>query len=209
MYLDRKTPRKKPPTQLTVRRNWMPLFFWMLDSCIINAYLVSRERLQHTAQKKVDVQRNQRLFRLRLAWNLVLEGSQELFGESNRTFNAVRAKVLRARGRGVARESRLNRGTYIKPTMSLPDARLALGVDHLPVHINEKRARRWCNYCAWRRNHGETDWISKKTSFKCFVCEWALCCDCFSLFHADTPSFDQSNRFTNTYGQPWVGRANR
>ena len=89
--------RSYNPTQLTVRRNWMPLCFWMLDSCIINAHLISRERLQQTAVKKVDVQRSQRLFSVRLAWNLVLEGSQELFGESNRIFDNVRAKVLQVR----------------------------------------------------------------------------------------------------------------
>ena len=77
----------------------MPLFFWMLDSCIINAHLISRERLQQTAQK-VDVQRSQRVFRVRLAWNLVLEVSRELFGERNRTFNALREKVLQARKKG-------------------------------------------------------------------------------------------------------------
>ena len=46
--------------------------------------------------------------RVRLAWDLVLEGSQGLFGESNRTFNNVRAKVPQVRKRG--RRSRLNRG---------------------------------------------------------------------------------------------------
>ena len=133
------------------------------------------------------------------AWRgtLSLKGRKSYSGENNRTFNAVKEKVLRGRTRG--RGSRLDRGIYIKPKTPLPDAWLALGpVDHLSVHINNKRSRRWCNYCAWR---GETDRRSKTTSFKCFVCEWALCYDCFSLFHAETPSFDQSNRFTNTKGR--------
>ena len=52
-------------------------------------------------------------------------------------------------------------------------------------------------------NNGEVDRPSKTTSFKCFVCKWALYYECFRLSHADTPSFDTSNRFTDSAGRPW------
>jgi len=30
-------------TQLTVRRMWMPLFFWLIDTLIINSFLICKE----------------------------------------------------------------------------------------------------------------------------------------------------------------------
>ena len=74
------------PTQLTVLRNWMPLFFWLLDACLINAFLICRSRLGIAATKARDIQNNQRLFRLRLGWNLVMEGGQEMYGQDNVPF---------------------------------------------------------------------------------------------------------------------------
>jgi len=40
-------------TQLRVARNWMPLFFWLLDTTVINAYIVGHELYgKHRAYKK-------------------------------------------------------------------------------------------------------------------------------------------------------------
>jgi len=44
-------------TQLSVRRTWMPLFFWLLDTAIINSYLIF---------KKKDVNIKHKDFRLEL-----------------------------------------------------------------------------------------------------------------------------------------------
>ena len=118
------------PTQLTVLRNWMPLFFWLLDACIINAFLICRSRLGIAATKARDIQNNQRLFRLRLGWNLVMEGGQEMYGQDNETFAAIKAKVLKLR----TVHPRLARGVYIKRGTPLPESRLFPG-DHTIVHI--------------------------------------------------------------------------
>lgn len=44
-------------TQLPVRRTWMPLFFWLLDTALINSYLIL---------KKIDGNVNQKDFRIQL-----------------------------------------------------------------------------------------------------------------------------------------------
>jgi Transposase IS4 len=49
-------------TQQTVRRNWMPLFFWLLDTAIINAYRIARTFGSTQEQKD---------FRLELVWDLI------------------------------------------------------------------------------------------------------------------------------------------
>ena len=52
-------------TQITTRRTWMPMFFWLLDTTIINSYLIAGSTDHIT-------------FRLDLAWNLVeLAGEKE------------------------------------------------------------------------------------------------------------------------------------
>ncbi|RPB00575.1 hypothetical protein L873DRAFT_1680099, partial [Choiromyces venosus 120613-1] len=62
-------------TQLRVARNWMPLFFWLFDTTIINAYIIAYEQhTTHPAYKK-----NCRWkWHENLAWELVLEGFYEL-----------------------------------------------------------------------------------------------------------------------------------
>ncbi|GES98581.1 hypothetical protein RCL_jg5468.t1 [Rhizophagus clarus] len=59
-------------TQLPVRRTWMPLFFWLLDTALINSYLIL---------KKINANVNhQKDFRMQLAWDLIkedLEGNEK------------------------------------------------------------------------------------------------------------------------------------
>lgn len=55
-------------TQLSVRRTWMPLFFWLLDTAIINSYLIF---------KKKDVNIKHKDFRLELVWDLIKAGLEE------------------------------------------------------------------------------------------------------------------------------------
>src|SRR5438477_55219 len=55
-------------TQLTVRRTWMPLFFWLLDTAIINSYLIL---------KKINTNISQKDFRLQIVWDLIEESLKE------------------------------------------------------------------------------------------------------------------------------------
>jgi hypothetical protein len=49
-------------TQLTVQRTWMPLFFWLLDTAIVNAHIIGR-------MLGLDIPHLD--FRDRLVWNLI------------------------------------------------------------------------------------------------------------------------------------------
>jgi hypothetical protein len=55
-------------TQLTVQRTWMPLFFWLLDTAIINSYLVL---------KNINENINQKDFRMQLIQDLIKAGLEE------------------------------------------------------------------------------------------------------------------------------------
>jgi hypothetical protein len=69
-------------TQLRVCRNWLPLFFWLLDTTIINAFLVSQQfhsEFPHLfMDRKANFWSTHGFFRTRLAWSLVLEGFRQI-----------------------------------------------------------------------------------------------------------------------------------
>ncbi|CAB4476133.1 unnamed protein product [Rhizophagus irregularis] len=54
--------------KLPVRRIWMPLFFWLLDTALVNSYLIL---------KKVNTNINHKDFRLQIVWDLIEESLKE------------------------------------------------------------------------------------------------------------------------------------
>lgn len=62
-------------TQLRICRNWFPLFFWLLYTSVINAFLLSHEYLfsPPSTVSKASYWTYHSMFWIRLAWNLVLE----------------------------------------------------------------------------------------------------------------------------------------
>ena len=65
-------------TQLRVSRVWMPLFFWLLDTTVINSWILAKITAKpnsHTAMQNIQVHR---LFRLRLAHSLIHSGYHAL-----------------------------------------------------------------------------------------------------------------------------------
>lgn len=55
-------------TQLTVFRMWMPLFFWILDTTIVNSYQIYKAQGGTLSHKE---------FRINLAWSMATEGIQD------------------------------------------------------------------------------------------------------------------------------------
>jgi hypothetical protein len=49
-------------TQLSAHRTWMPLFFWLLDTAVVNSYLVC---------KAAGLKMSHSEFRLKLVWDLI------------------------------------------------------------------------------------------------------------------------------------------
>ena len=67
-------------TQLAVRRTWMSLFFWLLDTAIINSYLIL---------KKSDVNISHKDFRIQLVWDLIKAGLEENKPHIPQTWNQI------------------------------------------------------------------------------------------------------------------------
>lgn len=67
--------RSYSPTQLISVRNWLPLFFFLLDAAIINAFVISQDVFGYTKMPHLI---RQRAFQMRLAWNLVIIGARQL-----------------------------------------------------------------------------------------------------------------------------------
>jgi len=64
-------------TQLRVLRTCMPLFFWLLDTTVINAFLIARQQMEKQ-QTRTSCWQTHLRFRERLAWDLVEEGFRQL-----------------------------------------------------------------------------------------------------------------------------------
>jgi hypothetical protein len=64
-------------TQLSVRRTWMPLFFWLLDTAIVNSYLILKKSGENIEHKE---------FRLQLVWDLIKEGLEEEEKQHTRSY---------------------------------------------------------------------------------------------------------------------------
>jgi len=69
-------------TQLRTCRNWFPLFFWLLDTAVINCYLLAQEPDSWASLGARPPHKrywsHHGFFRTCLAWNLVLEASCSL-----------------------------------------------------------------------------------------------------------------------------------
>jgi len=63
-------------TQLTVRRTWMPLFFWLLDTAIINSFIIC---------KNLKLCDNHKSFRLQLVNDLIKDAKNNPFKRTTRS----------------------------------------------------------------------------------------------------------------------------
>lgn len=64
-------------TQFRACRNWMLLFFWLIDTTVINVFLLSRGAIPHPPRSE-PFWKHHGSFRTRLAWNLVLSGIEKM-----------------------------------------------------------------------------------------------------------------------------------
>lgn len=180
-------------TQLRVCRNWLPIFFWLLDTTIINSHLIARQAIPHPPRSAMYFHHHS-YFRTRLAWNLVLSGFQ--------TINPSFARQLQteinphARGRhcpgatplGNTTEAR--RAGYVGKNYNLPPTRFTPGSHSLQPM--EKRSSPYCIFCRYLSksparatlfNYGPKGKI-RRTSFQCSFCKAPLCREfCFDMYH--------------------------
>ena len=163
--------------QLTVRRTWFPLFFWLLDTTLVNCFkLYCKVTDQKVASKE---------FRLDLAWDLI-----------NSTVEDVGKRITRS---GLSNTntkdtylslSKKFQDIYITETYNLPATRLIPG-----GHLMEWReTRKSCVYCRYLSKQGKIEIDHKnppQTQLWCIKCNVPLCCskarpNCFQDYHNKT-----------------------
>lgn len=189
------------PTQLRVSRTWLPLFFWCLDTAIVNAFILYRI-VNITAGELAKTLLDHRQFRETLYLELLNEGSPSL----RRSFTPT-ANIITRRRRHASNST-------------LPATRLHPGV-HLKT--KEKNGRKgYCSYCCWLRGlerHQAIDQVKTvnrkfvtvlengtiqraylfnnvpgglgkkpaQTRTYCEFCKTFLCSICFDSYHALNP----------------------
>jgi len=160
-------------TQLTSRRNWYPLFYWVLETALINCRIIYRDTKEEEI-KHLD-------FRLEVAWGLIEEG------------------VARCTGPGIGKKHLRNDHESTPTTTSSKARRLTSktqlplqrfdGGSHLPVYMDGMR--RDCFFCRWKRAQGVPgiqNLDPPRTRWKCSSCNEPLCLsserNCFITFHS-------------------------
>jgi Transposase IS4 len=145
-------------TQLRARRNWMPLFFWLLDIALVNSFILAR--LKNQTKSPVA-------FRRRLLWELInmANGEEEI---------AIPIQPPRKKIR-ITKKSTAD---------DLPAARLKNG-KHFPLYNPQRKTCVWCNFKA--KDKEDKRFSVFETYVSCDSCDVFLCSNskrnCFRDFH--------------------------
>ena len=154
-------------TKLTARRNWLPLFFWCLDSMVNNSYVIYKMNGAPGALL------SHRDFRLRLAVNLIKEG------------------VSPADTRSTATLGKRSRNSYVVSGAAERPLKRLQNAGRMPIAKKEKGT---CYECRIKHQEmldkgGEPDWSprSRRGSWYCEDCNVPLCVKvdrhCYRDFH--------------------------
>lgn len=152
-------------TQLTVYRTWMPFFFWILDTAIVNAY-----RLHHTSGGTLS----HKDFWVKLAWALIKEA-------------ICNKNVKRPTRNEISDDPKKNtkRWYFTQACPDLNPLRLSVGM-HLPYPTE---SRLCCDLCQYKATVQKNPSYKAKTqsSTKCKLCDAVLCYqadrNCFTEYH--------------------------
>ena len=153
-------------TQLTSFRTWYPMFFWALDTAIINSFIIFRDLTTSSTPQTLD----HKDFRLQAAWALILQGWCEM-GKSTAHKTPT----------PVSKKPKYSPSTTLPPIRHLPGP-------HLPVHSG---SRSDCFLCKWHRKkkgqRNESEGDNPRSRWKCHQCGLNLCLtdkrNCFYDFH--------------------------
>lgn len=163
-------------TQLPVRRTWMPLFFWLLDTAIINSYLIL---------KKSGVNISHKEFRLQLVWDLVKAGLEE-----NQKQPKTRSNVEELTNKfKFIQVDPTKRHQYVTSNFELPLERLSPD-GHFPEWREARSSCIWCKYLT-KKAQKKAEKDPPQSQLYCIKCNIALCCNknrssCFKDYHTQT-----------------------
>ena len=187
--------------QFSCVRYWLSLFFWLIDITVVNSHLLAQEAFPNTHMKFIKEHRD---FRVRLAWNLVLEGAREK--DKNWTESLCHTQQPHHRGGQFnpcsipAGNTHLARSNgYVSKYSELPTFRMIHG-NHQLVKTSPP-TRRLCFFCRFLERHKQSSPLIEKvqllgrlpstfgavrrTRFECSFCKLPLCDNsCFRCFHS-------------------------
>ena len=153
-------------TQIVARRNWLPIFFWILDTALLNSFIIYQEFFNSKAEDSCPFSHKE--FNVEVAWNWILQG------QNNRP------------DKPPATTPDTEKQNYVKDGTSLPSAKSRLEGRHLPI-VGKRGVCFWCRWKA--RNSGTQDNSNNfpRSSFICGSCNLHLCIsterNCFEAFH--------------------------
>jgi hypothetical protein len=172
--------RSYASTQLKASRTWMPLWFFLLDVAVINAYIVTRQVFGGKHGSKDDICNLQRSFRLRLAWLLLFTGKSNR-KESQDHYRGKRFEPGNPFGRRHSYGA-----SYITKNTTLPVIRYAPGFHHLVRSFEKPRLCAHCRHANQReRAQGREHRKVSRTRCSCFICgeDYPLCKACQKEWH--------------------------
>lgn len=148
-------------TQQTTRRNWMPLFFWLLDTAIVNSYRIAG---------KAGSTRSHKEFRQHLVISLL---------ES--------VHSTRGKRKAVENHHQSNPRPRVTKNYQLSNIRFTHGHHHPEWREN----RAVCVWCAWMaQSTGAKKKNNNEAQLWCIECNVPLCINkfrsCFSEYHKNT-----------------------
>jgi hypothetical protein len=163
------------PTQLKCCRSWYPLFFWLLDTTIVNSF-----RLDCTLRPSNRIRSHHSIFREKLSSKLISTGIkelEELFCTTSERGSASSSISI----------SHLDRTPYISKHSTAPSP------IHFPApsthHLEGRPTRTLCLFCRWKRTSSSSVDHTKKVksvNTGCQECAVTLCQPCFVEFHIVT-----------------------
>ena len=156
--------------QLTVRRTWFPLLFWLLDTVLVNCFI-----LHH---KAIDENVTNKLLRINLAWDLIkstLNDGSRIETRDQSSYEETPQIQLKDK-----------RVAYVTKKFELPVLRLLPG-NHFPEWREKRAACVYCRYLAKSNSKSS----SNESQLWCIECNVPLCCskarpNCFKDFHTKT-----------------------
>jgi len=149
--------------QFPIRRTWIPLFFWIIDTAIINSYIIFNFKNNNKIKHKE--------FRLEIIWQLIETGLK------------LDGKIINDEQEIIPSTS--NKKVYVTENFKLPMERFILG-NHLAEYRNKREACIWCRYKTKQENKKALK-DPLRSYIWCNLCNIALCCNssrnCFKEYH--------------------------
>ncbi|VVT56972.1 uncharacterized protein SAPINGB_P005459 [Magnusiomyces paraingens] len=152
-------------TQSEIYRNWIPIFFWLLDLSIINSYLLFTTQNPDKKRDKLHFD-----FRVRLSRYLLEDGKKDI---DNQNLSSEVFPTSKKR-------------SYVKKGSKRSEKRLIQGVDHSLKCTKTRANRLYCIECRYTKNESKNpnDVIVRKTMYTCSYCEVPLCTLCTGKYHS-------------------------